>query len=96
MIGCALTTSGEAPGSFRRRPRFLQESGPLPYRPGVFWTVWIASAVVMLRSTLVSKLSKRPRRVLAYERLGIIEGLLERWHILHRASVTEHRGGVAL
>jgi hypothetical protein len=39
---------------------------------------------------------ERPRRVLAHERLGIVERAREHVGVLRRADVAEHHGGVAL
>jgi len=48
------------------------------------------------RSAVIRDLSKRPRRMLAYERLGIINGLLNHRHVLQCADVAEDHCGVAL
>jgi hypothetical protein len=67
------------------RARLLGDAGIVRNRLKVAAAIENARRILGLRET----------HVLAHERLGVVEGALEYGHVLHRADVAEHHGGVA-
>jgi len=78
-------------------PRQLALEGVERRADDVLWLRYrVVGASSGRRRGVVAEPRERPRGVLADERLGVVEGLVQHGHILHRADVAQRDGGVAL